>query len=209
LTRLEPLKDDQGRVYRIVATAHMINERKQARLFLQRQSDLCATMGEWWPTVVSGGGNTQEVLQGLARILVHTGGYAAAWVGIRAANGQTPEAAAAHVANEPPDSAGQTWLTAEAGPTLAAQALEAGQDVLVVDVQSDAAAEPWRQPALQAGCAAMLVVPAVEQPGAAQPAGGALVVAAKNIGENDNTLVRSLKPHLASIIRLLHRTHRT
>jgi two-component system CheB/CheR fusion protein len=212
LTRLEPLKDEQNRVYRIVATAHMINERKQARFFLQRQNVLCVSIGEWWPTVVADGSTMQQALHGLVHILVQAGGYTAAWVGVRPASGSAPETtpgafvAAVAMANEPPDSNEQTWLAAEAGPTLAAQALDDGHDVLIVDVRSDAAAEPWRQSALDAGCPEMLAlsVPAVEQPGPVQTMNGAIVVATDSMGEYDTMVLRSLTPHLTSIVRLLH-----
>jgi hypothetical protein len=191
----------------------MINERKQAKIFLQRQSDLCAALGQWWPTVVAGEYGIQQALQSLAHILVRAGGYAAAWVGVGPAHGQQTAAehamfaaAVASMPNEPPDSSGPGWLTAEAGPALAALAPDAGQEVFLVDIQNDPVAEPWRQRALRAGCRSMLVlsVPAAEQPDDPLPVDGAIVAAAEYMGENDTLLLRSLVPHLASIIRLVH-----
>jgi hypothetical protein len=135
---------------------------------------------------------------------------------VASANGQQAKAdshtfvvAATYMANEPLENPEQSWLAAEAGPTLATLGLDAEQDVFIVDVQHDPAAEPWRQDALQADCPMLLVlsVPTVEQSNTQQSVDGAIVVAAESVGEQDISLLRSLVPHLTSIIRLLYTVH--
>lgn len=179
LTRLEPLRNTQGRVYRIVATSRPITTLKRAAAAVHRREALLAALGDWWAAVFEAGSSPERLLRTMCATLIEAGGYRAAWAGEALAHAgprqaDVPEAFVASACMASPGghiSVASRWLEHEAGPALARRALHAGRPVWIFDSAATLALrptadweswepwEPWRPAALREGCTAAVALP--------------------------------------------------
>jgi PAS domain S-box-containing protein len=155
LVHLQPIKDEQGHVYRIVATTQSITHQKRIETIQRYHSTLLTALGTWWKQIIEHQINEQQALEAMSRLLIESSLYAAAWVGLIAQD--RPEHCYAEAfAGE---AAAYTRLLEKGGFLPIQQAMTTQQKLIIQDIGAEPQTESWRTAALHAGYHALLVLP--------------------------------------------------
>lgn len=104
-----------------------------------------------------------ELLQGICRILVETGGFRLAWVGFAEQDGEKTVRPAAQVGFEQGylESVKISWADTEKGRGPAGTAIRTGKPCVARDVPTDPRFAPWREEAAERGYTSCIALPLI------------------------------------------------
>ena len=145
-----------------------------------------------------------DLFRELCRIIVETGGFRMAWVGLALPDEtKSVRPAAWHgIEDGYLENLGITWADTERGRGPVGTAIRTGRPVVCRDFQTDPALAPWREAAAKRGYASMIAMPLL----AGQNALGALAIYSDKpdaFDENEAGLLLELADDLAFGIRAL------
>lgn len=204
LTRLQPLKNQQGQVYRIVATVRHITRLKRVEARLQQREHLLQALAGWWAAVARGAVDSTQMLQAACRLLVEVAEYQAVWVGVADESKLRYSAAHAMGINQHAVAAVSSWLTEEAALHLLPMLRQAGKPLLITDMHDSTLDEVWRLAELRYGYTSAVVLPFTL--GATPPLVGGIVAwlpASASASQQDIDLLQSLVHHLTEAYTIL------
>jgi len=195
--RLEPLKDEQGQIYRILGIARSITQLRQTQARLERQQDLLTALDAGYDQVETTA-DEQYLLTVFCRLLVNPGDYCLAWVG-RAApdNPDHPEPVAYASATEE----ATDWSVTGPELALARTVLQSGEPTIIQNIPADPEYADWHATANAAGytAAAALPLPGTER------AHSVLVVYAATpdaFDTSEQTLLQHITRIMAAVLQL-------
>jgi PAS domain S-box-containing protein len=150
----------QGEVTGMEGFSIDITERKRAEEQVRRTTRALRALSQSNRAMVRAE-QEQELLEDVCRIIVHTAGYRAAWV---AFPGQPPEKAVVPVAEcgfaeGLLKTLGVTWNDTAHGRGIVGTALRTHQTIVVQNILSDPRLAPWRNTAIDMGCASCAALP--------------------------------------------------
>jgi two-component system CheB/CheR fusion protein len=159
--RLEPLKDEQGQVYRILGIARSMTELRQTQARVAQQQHLLAALDAWYDQVETTE-DAQHLLTAFCRLLVEHGAYCLTWIGHAAPD--NPEHLE-QVAYAPATAEATDWPATEPELALARTAVQSGEIAIIQNIPADPERADWHEPAAAAGyaAAAALPLPVVEE----------------------------------------------
>jgi PAS domain S-box-containing protein/putative nucleotidyltransferase with HDIG domain len=137
-----------------------ITERKEAERILRRLNRTLRTLSRGNEALVRAT-SEPELLTEMCRVIVETGGYRMAWVGIPhedAAKSVTPVAWAGEV-GQYLETAGITWADETRGRGPHGRAIRTGEAQITQDLGADPAMAPWQEAAKEGGFASSVVLP--------------------------------------------------
>ena len=182
-----PLRDAAGQITGLVGISRDITEHQLAQANLERQvqqrTRLLRMLSECNQSLVRATDET-ELLDGICRSLVAHGGYALAWVGLAAGDGDAGAAAGPAVRVAAQAASGGAGPAAQELPPLSQLEglMRDGQPVITHDLARDPAWADWQTLAARLGWAAAMAQP-FGQP--AQPSGVLIVCATAPEAFND------------------------
>ena len=167
-SRGEVIRDENGLPIRVTGTSHDITERKEAERTLRRLNRTLRTLSRGNEALVRAA-SEPELLTEMCRVIVETGGYRMAWVGVPqqdAAKTVTPVAWAGIGANAEfsrpvypaPHPAGRAERSRD-GWASAGRALNSGQSQTSQDLLKDPAMTLWRARFARYGISATAAFP--------------------------------------------------
>jgi PAS domain S-box-containing protein len=188
-----------------------ITERRAAERTLRRLNHTLRTLSRGNEALVRAASET-ELLTEMCRVIVETGGYRMAWVGIcqeDAAKSVTPVAWAGEV-GQYLETAKITWADEARGRGPHGRAIRTGEAQVTQDVGADPGMAPWQEAAKERGFASSVVLPLKEASGVF----AALTIDSGETGAFDTdelNLLQELANDLAFGIRSLRdrRAHET
>jgi HD-GYP domain-containing protein (c-di-GMP phosphodiesterase class II) len=188
-----------------------ITERKAAERTLQRLNRTLRTLSHGNEALVRAASEPELVTE-MCRVIVETGGYRMAWVGIPqedAAKSVTPVAWAGEV-GQYLETARITWADEARGRGPHGRAIRSGEPQVTQDLGADPGMAPWREAAKERGFAASVVLPLKDASGVF----AALTIDSGETGAFDTDelkLLQELADDLAFGIRSLRdrRAHET
>jgi PAS domain S-box-containing protein/putative nucleotidyltransferase with HDIG domain len=160
-TRGEVLRDENGLPIRITGTSDDITERKEAEHALRRLNRTLRTLSRGNEALVRAAGEP-ELLDDMCRVIVETGGYRMAWVGVPqqdAAKSVTPVAWAGIGAEFFEDPPLHSWAGESEGGCVCGRALNSGQAQTSQDLLKDPAMTLWRARFARHGISACAAFP--------------------------------------------------
>jgi PAS domain S-box-containing protein len=155
-------KTPEGRVQFFSTIARDITERKQAEAELHKVNRALRTLSEANQALVRATDEAQ-LFQEVCRVIVDTGGYRLAWVGLAEADKEKtvrPVAQAGYEAGYL-ETLKITWADTERGRGPTGRAIRNGNPVVTRDIASDPHFGPWRADALKRGYASSIVFPLI------------------------------------------------
>lgn len=198
------IRDSTGRVYRITGVARDITEGKQVELAL-RHSERALHAITACNEALLRSTTEAELYQLVCRIIVETGGYQTAWIGLAEEDARRrvrPVAGAGKhygfIAN-----AGIVWSDTPRGRGPTGTAIRTGQPSIVHNVMEDPRIRPWRQAARRGGYNSSLALPLVSQ---GRTFGALTIYAAEAMAFHDDevSLLMQLADDLAYGVTALH-----
>ena len=155
-----PLRDAQGQITGVQGVFWDITARKRAENELRRVNRALRTVSECNQAMVRAR-DEATLLADMCRLLVEHGGYRMSWIGLAE---QDEAKSVRPVAKSGYDvgylaAINVTWADTERGRGPTGTAIRTGQPVIVRNILTDSAFEPWRQAAIQHGYAATAALP--------------------------------------------------
>lgn len=185
----------EGQQY-LIQTIDDINDRKRVEATLLRLGRARRVMAECTHILIHA---TQEaeMLRSLCRVVVESGGYKQAWIGLKTGNPGQPIAPAAHAGygNDAPMSSGASRGYSGYSKGIAASTFISGEPQILRDIPHDPQHEKLRARALQLGYQSTIAMP---MNGHGQPI-GVLVLHAAEADAFDEEEIRLLKELTADI----------
>lgn len=180
----------------LIQTIDDINDRKRVEATLLRLSRARRVMAECTHILIHA---TQEaeMLRSLCRVVVESGGYKQAWIGLKTGNPEQPIAPAAHAGygNDAPMSSGASRGYSGYSKGIAASTFISGEPHIMRDIPHDPQHEKLRTRALQLGYQSTIAMP---MNGHGEPI-GVLVLHAAEADAFDEEEIRLLKELTADI----------
>jgi PAS domain S-box-containing protein len=168
MIRLNPLRDEQGRILRWYGTRTDIEDRKRAEEALHRLNRELRAISECNQTLMRAT-DEQTLLREICHIVCEEAGYRMAWVAYAehdAAKSVRPVAwtgaEEGYLAN-----LGITWADTERGWTPTGTAIRSGKPCCIQDFATDPRLAPWRKSVLQHGFLSGIALPLKDEHGSA------------------------------------------
>ena len=143
-----------------LAIVRDISERKKAEIELLRLNRVLKTLSECNRAMMRAN-SEYELMQGMCDVIVASGGYSLAWIGLAQPDaGKTiAPAAIAGTATGYVEALDLSWDDAPMGQGPAGLAVRTGTAQIIQDIQADPRTRPWRAKAAEHGFAAAICLP--------------------------------------------------
>jgi PAS domain S-box-containing protein len=155
-----PVRNAAGVTIGAVGISRDMTEPKRAEAELRRMNRTLRVLSEGSETVARVT-DEAELFQAVCRLLVETGGYRMAWVGLAEQDEARSVRPAAHAGFNAgyTEAARITWGDSQRGEAPTGRAIRTGQPVIARNILTDATFGQWREGALQRGYAASAALP--------------------------------------------------
>ncbi|HEY0847128.1 MAG TPA: HD domain-containing phosphohydrolase [Noviherbaspirillum sp.] len=160
-TKGDVIYDDAGAPRRVLGVAWDITERKQAEIALNKANKALQVLSAVNEQLIQAQ-DEQTLLDAVCRVVVETGDYRLAWVGMPDPHQKTVRPAACFGADAGfLDHAGIRWDESERGRGPTGTAIRTREVQVVDSVEADARVLPWRDDALKRGFRSCIALPLV------------------------------------------------
>jgi PAS domain S-box-containing protein len=156
------VRDKAGRVYRIAGVARDITESKNVELTLVRTDRALRAITACNETLLRST-SEQELYDRVCRVIVETGGYRMAWIGLAEEGGHRPvrPVACAGKGRGYLSKVGIVWSNTPRGRGPTGTAIRTGRPSVCRNIMEDARLVPWRRAARRLGYGSSLALPLV------------------------------------------------
>ncbi len=160
---VQPIFGASGRCTHLAGSVHDITAHRGVEAELQRTNKALMVVSECNHALVRAR-TVQELLDEVCRIIVETGGYRMAWVGIAEHDREKSVRPVSHcgLENGYLKNAGITWADEPRGRGPTGTAIRTGRPSVMADILHDPRFRPWRAEARKRGYASSVCIPVTQ-----------------------------------------------